>query len=158
MCAFLFQMCAREPEGRKIHASSCNIDSPDPLSPCLRTVMVTKNSNPGGFSVEKVGRNNCDKDWKNTNLLFKRRSRHHRDSRENNVITNEKYFERCLGILMAYKLSEHKSGFCIRCPVRWRLMTSALLRWLNTVLAVCEYMSFAKSWQEKGCSSHTETW
>ena len=56
MCAFLFQMCAREPEGRKIHASSCNIDSPDPLSPCLRTVMVTKNSNPGGFSVEKVGR------------------------------------------------------------------------------------------------------
>ena len=33
-----------------------------------------------------------------------------------------------------------------------------LLRWLNTVLAVCEYTSFAKSWQEKGCSSHTETW
>ena len=27
------------------------------------------------------------------------------------------------------------------------------LRWLNTVLAVSEYMSFAKSWQEKGCSS-----
>ena len=27
------------------------------------------------------------------------------------------------------------------------------LRWLNTVLAVCEYMSFAKSWQEKG-SAH----
>ena len=26
-------------------------------------------------------------------------------------------------------------------------------RWLNTVLAVCEYLSFAKSWQEKGCSS-----
>ena len=33
-----------------------------------------------------------------------------------------------------------------------------LLRWLNTVLAVCEYMSFAKSWQEKGCSSQAETW
>ena len=32
------------------------------------------------------------------------------------------------------------------------------LRWLNTVLAVCEYMSFAKSWQEKRCSSYTETW
>ena len=32
------------------------------------------------------------------------------------------------------------------------------LRWLNTVLAVCEYMSFAKSWQEKGCSSRAETW
>ena len=42
-----------------------NIDYPDPLSPCLRSVMVTKNSNPGGYSVEKVGRNNCDKDWKN---------------------------------------------------------------------------------------------
>ena len=33
-----------------------------------------------------------------------------------------------------------------------------LLRWLNTVLAVFEYMSFAKSWQEKGCSSKAETW
>ena len=33
-----------------------------------------------------------------------------------------------------------------------------LLRWLNTVLALCEYMSFAKSWQEKGCSSQAETW
>ena len=32
------------------------------------------------------------------------------------------------------------------------------LRWLNTVLAVSEYMSFAKSWQEKGCSSQAETW
>ena len=32
------------------------------------------------------------------------------------------------------------------------------LRWLNTVLAVCEYLSFAKSWQEKGCSSQAETW
>ena len=33
----------------------------------------------------------------------------------------------CLGILMAYKLSEHKSGFSNRCPVLRRLMTSALL-------------------------------
>ena len=32
------------------------------------------------------------------------------------------------------------------------------LRWLNTVLAVCECMSLAKSWQEKGCSSEAETW
>ena len=32
------------------------------------------------------------------------------------------------------------------------------LRWLNTVLTVCEYMSFAKSWQEKGGSSQAETW
>ena len=29
---------------------------------------------------------------------------------------------------------------------------------MNTVLAVSEYMSFAKSWQEKGCSSQAETW
>ena len=34
----------------------------------------------------------------------------------------------------------------------------ARLRWLNTVLAVSEYMSFAKLWQEKGCSSQAETW
>ena len=32
------------------------------------------------------------------------------------------------------------------------------LRWLNTVLAVCVYMSFAKSWQQKGCSSQAESW
>ena len=32
------------------------------------------------------------------------------------------------------------------------------LRWLNTVLAVCKYMFFAKSWQEKCCSSQAETW
>ena len=32
------------------------------------------------------------------------------------------------------------------------------LRWLNTVLAVCDYMSFAKSWQEKGFWSQAETW
>ena len=36
--------------------------------------------------------------------------------------------------------------------------TTDPLRWLNTVLAVCEYMSFTKSWQEKGCSSQAETW
>ena len=33
-----------------------------------------------------------------------------------------------------------------------------VLRWLNTVLAVCECISFAKSWQEKGCSLQAETW
>ena len=32
------------------------------------------------------------------------------------------------------------------------------LRWLNAVLSVCECMSFAKSWQEKGCRSQAETW
>ena len=36
--------------------------------------------------------------------------------------------------------------------------TGNRLQWLNTVLTVCEYMSFAKSWQEKGCSSKAETW
>ena len=35
---------------------------------------------------------------------------------------------------------------------------SNFLRWLNTVLAVCGRMSFAKSWQEEGCSSQPETW
>ena len=29
---------------------------------------------------------------------------------------------------------------------------------VNTVLAVCDYMSFAKSWQEKGSCSQAETW
>ena len=38
------------------------------------------------------------------------------------------------------------------------LISRTPLRWLNTVLAFCEYMSFAKSWQEKGCSSQAETW
>ena len=37
-------------------------------------------------------------------------------------------------------------------------LTTFPLRWLNTILAVCEYMSFAKSWQEKGCISQAETW
>ena len=32
------------------------------------------------------------------------------------------------------------------------------LRWLNTVLAVSEYTSFAKLWHEKSCSSQAETW
>ena len=35
---------------------------------------------------------------------------------------------------------------------------SSGLRWLNTVLAVSEYMLFAKLWQEKDCSSQAETW
>ena len=32
------------------------------------------------------------------------------------------------------------------------------LRWLNTVLAICKYMSCAKSWPKEGCSSQAETW
>ena len=39
-----------------------------------------------------------------------------------------------------------------------RTSTDSCLRWLNTVLAVSEYMSFANLWQEKGCSSQAETW
>ena len=38
------------------------------------------------------------------------------------------------------------------------LLVTGSLRWLNTVLAVSEYMSFAKLWQEKGCCSQAETW
>jgi len=33
-----------------------------------------------------------------------------------------------------------------------------IIRWLNTVLAVCDYVPFAKSWQEKGCCSQAQTW
>ena len=44
---------------------------------------------------------------------------------------------------------------CIR-PLLSRL--NPKLRWLNTVLAVSEYRSFAKLWQERGCSSQAETW
>ena len=43
--------------------------------------MVARNSTPGGFASiwqKWVGRNNCDKDWKNANSLFKRRSRYRR--------------------------------------------------------------------------------
>ena len=33
------------------------------------------------------------------------------------------------------------------------------IRWLNTVLAVCEFLSFASGkTQEKGCSAQAETW
>ena len=33
-----------------------------------------------------------------------------------------------------------------------------MLKVAKPVLAVCVYMSFAESWQEKGCSSQAETW
>ena len=39
-----------------------------------------------------------------------------------------------------------------------RTYRDSYLRWLNTVLAVCEYMSFAKSCQEQCRSSQAETW
>ena len=41
--------------------------------------------------------------------------------------------------------------FSVTVKLKW-------VRWLNTVLAVCVHMSFAKSWQEKGCSSQADTW
>ena len=41
----------------------------------------------------------------------------------------------------------------------WRdKFTSDHLRWLNTVLAVYEYLSFAKLQQEEGRNSQAETW
>ena len=45
----------------------------------------------------------------------------------------------------------------------WKLLRMCvievcILRWLNTVLAVSEYGSFAKLWQEKGCCSQAWTW
>ena len=33
-----------------------------------------------------------------------------------------------------------------------------LIKVANTVLAVSDYMSFAKLWLEKGCYSQAETW
>ena len=41
--------------------------------------------------------------------------------------------------------------FSVTVKLKW-------VRWLKTVLAVCVHMSFAKSWQEKGCSSQADTW
>ena len=38
------------------------------------------------------------------------------------------------------------------------VVTYQLLRWLNTVLSVIKYISLAKLWQEKGCSSQAEIW
>ena len=50
-------------------------------------------------------------------------------------------------------------SFSCRCHACDHILRLSLsLRWLNTVLAVCECMSFAKSLQEKGCSSQAETW
>ena len=52
---------------------------------------------------------------------------------------------------------DQREGNLIRVSEEFEL-SEFELRWLNTVLAVCEYMSFAKLWQEKGCSSQAETW
>ena len=68
--------------------------------------------------------------------------------RLSNVQKSVMHVQRC------YFANPNLLDFCrSRCRRRRRC-----LRWLNTVLAVCEYMSFAKSWQEKGSSSQAETW
>ena len=65
---------------------------------------------------------------------------------------------------MTYHLADQQVSLPTKLTRRWFSVTVRLKcqRWLNTVLAVCVYtvydMSFAKSWQEKGCSSQAETW
>ena len=54
--------------------------------------------------------------------------------------------------------SQLHHGLTDKWPVTLTNQVNTALRWLNTVLAVCEYTSFAKSRQEKGCSSQAETW
>ena len=44
----------------------------------------------------------------------------------------------------------------VKIPQIFSRFTCNCLRWLTTVLVVCEYVSFAKSRQEKGCSSQAE--
>ena len=62
----------------------------------------------------------------------------------------------------ANKTHFHNKGFALSLVLKVRFFGTrkwpSLLRWLNTVLAVSEYMSFANLWQEKGCSSQAETW
>ena len=47
--------------------------------------------------------------------------------------------------------------FYLLCKHQWKTKPFHL-RCLNIVLTVCRHMSFAKSWQKKGCSSQAETW
>ena len=54
--------------------------------------------------------------------------------------------------------SQLHHGLTDKWPVTLTNQVNTALRWLNTVLAVCEYTSFAKSGQEKGCNSQAETW
>ena len=67
--------------------------------------------------------------------------------------------------VIGYTQSGIHSGCYVRTLACWigifklqQKKKKRILRWLNTVLAVCEYMSFARSWQEKGSSSKAETW
>ena len=59
------------------------------------------------------------------------------------------------GVMIGNEKERKKTGIFQEKVKNWRYV---ILRWLNTVLVVCEYTSFAKSWREKGCSSQAETW
>ena len=59
------------------------------------------------------------------------------------------------GVMIGNEKERKKTGIFQEKVKNWRYV---ILRWLNKVLVVCEYTSFAKSWREKGCSSQAETW
>ena len=61
---------------------------------------------------------------------------------------------------MTYHSADQQVSLPAKLTRRWFSVTVRLkcLRWLNTVLAVCVYMSFAKSREEKGCNSQAQTW
>ena len=59
------------------------------------------------------------------------------------------------GVMIGNEKERKKTGIFQEKVKNWRYV---ILRWLNTVLVVCEYTSFAKSWREKGCNSQAETW
>ena len=62
-------------------------------------------------------------------------------------------------IILGLKLPKsNNNSACSRRFFKSVKFLNQALRWLNTVLAFCDYMLFAKSWQEKGCSSQAETW
>ena len=62
------------------------------------------------------------------------------------------------GILTPMILATHMQALKQMQKAQGNEKKRTTLRWLNTVLTVSEYMSFAKSCQEKGCSSQAETW
>ena len=59
-------------------------------------------------------------------------------------------------VMTGATMAESKCKSCHTSVVFWDISFECL-RWVNTLLAVCEYRSFAKLWQEKGCSSQAET-
>ena len=61
-------------------------------------------------------------------------------------------------IILGLKLPKsNNNSACSRRFFKSVKFLNQALRWLNTVLAFCEYMSFAKSWQQKGCCSPAKT-